>query len=400
MIRILSLAILAGLMAAIGGTVSPAPACAPAPAPGQSVDIAEESALIVWDEANKTEHFLRQARFQSTSPDFGFLVPTPSVPTLSESNAAVFDSLAAITAPKVEMRIVKKPRERMPSGHASAIPKDAAEKKSAVPPRGVEVLAQNDIGGYEATVLKFHRGPANDLAADAKELGEWLNKRGYEFGPQLTDWLKPYIANGWVITAFRVARPVPVSFTTEVPPQPRTQELNLKPIWMSFKTEKPFYPYREPEAQKDKKPANGDSTRLLRVFVIARERFGGTLGTGTTAWVGQTVWSDKAEAGQLKDAAEVGKLPRGAVGETAWITEFEDRSSPRNGVDEVYFSPAADKTAVHRPPIIHEIVEYYDEPNGTPVFMQIAIVVGLVILAIAFAFYIVLIFRTPKERPQ
>ena len=48
---------------------------------------------------------------------------------------------------------------------------------------------------------------------------------------------------------------------------------------MSFKTEKPFYPYREPEAQKDKKPANGDSTRLLRVFVIARERFGGTLGT-------------------------------------------------------------------------------------------------------------------------
>src|SRR5262249_31099362 len=35
-----------------------------------------------------------------------------------------------------------------------------------------------------------------------------------------------------------------------------------------------------------------------------------------------------------------------------WLTEFEDRSSPRPGTDEVYFEPAADASPVARPPII------------------------------------------------
>lgn len=35
-----------------------------------------------------------------------------------------------------------------------------------------------------------------------------------------------------------------------------------------------------------------------------------------------------------------------------WLTEFEDRSSPRPGTDEVYFEPSADASPVARPPII------------------------------------------------
>src|SRR6185312_1610847 len=231
MMRSVSFAILAAL-AAVGAVLPIAPACAPAPAPGQSVDVAEETALIVWDEANKTEHFLRQAKFQSTSADFGFLVPTPSQPKLTESNEAIFGELATITAPKVEFRTVRKAREKSPAGKSDAA---LASGSGAAAPRGVEVLDQTDIGGYEATVLKFHRGKNNDVADDAKELADWLKKRGYELGPQLTDWLKPYVENGWVITAFRVAKTVPISTNPAKPAGP--QELQLKPIWMSFKTE-------------------------------------------------------------------------------------------------------------------------------------------------------------------
>ncbi|HEY2909241.1 MAG TPA: DUF2330 domain-containing protein, partial [Gemmataceae bacterium] len=296
MMRCMSFAILAAL-AAISAVLPTAPACAPAPAPGHSVDVAEESALIVWDEANKTEHFLRQAKFQSTSADFGFLVPTPSQPKLTESNEAIFGELATITAPKVEFRTVRMVREKT-AAKAAAL----AEGKAAAAPRGVEVLDQTDIGGYEATVLKFHRGKNNNTTDDAKELAEWLKKHGYELGPQLNDWLKPYIESGWVITAFRVAKTVPISTNPVKSAGP--QELELKPIWMSFKTDRPFYPYREPTAKKDnEKPASPQTPRLLRVFVLAKERFSATLGKGSTAWVANAVWSDKADAEHLKQVA-------------------------------------------------------------------------------------------------
>lgn len=55
-------------------------ACAPAPRPGQFVRIAEESAIIIWDEKTRTQHFIRRATFDTDAPDFGFLVPTPTEP--------------------------------------------------------------------------------------------------------------------------------------------------------------------------------------------------------------------------------------------------------------------------------------------------------------------------------
>ena len=52
------------LVAGILGSVVIAPraeACAPAPPPGAFVAVAAESAIIVWDAPNKTEHFIRGA---------------------------------------------------------------------------------------------------------------------------------------------------------------------------------------------------------------------------------------------------------------------------------------------------------------------------------------------------
>ena len=51
--------------------------------------IAEESAVIVWEGATRTEHFVRRATFATTAADFGFLVPTPSKPELAEVVKAV-----------------------------------------------------------------------------------------------------------------------------------------------------------------------------------------------------------------------------------------------------------------------------------------------------------------------
>jgi len=372
------------LLGALLGMVPDASGCAAAPHPGEYVEIASESALIIWDEATKTEHFIRQATFHSTSPDFGFLVPTPSQPELAESDASVFAQLSTYTAPQVEFRTVKMPRPK-PQKHAASDANMPTAAAPGEPPRGVEVLEHTEVGGMEAVVLKFRRGPKADATEDAKELAAWLKDHGYEFGPHLVNWLKPYIENDWVMTAFRVARRVPVS-TAPGAPKPAIQEMQGKAIRMSFKTDRPFYPYREPEEPKAKPDAKKQpwsphaAQRFLRVFFLGAKRVGGTLGAGDTPWNAGTAWSDKLNEEQLKKVSAVAKLPEGALKNAAWLTEFEDYSSPRPATDEVYYRPL-DSGTVHRPPIVHETIEYYDAPDAaeaepTPYWVKLVAILG------------------------
>ena len=58
--------------------------CASVWRPGETVVVAEESALILWDAAQKIQHFIRWAAFETKAADFGFLVPTPTQPVLAE----------------------------------------------------------------------------------------------------------------------------------------------------------------------------------------------------------------------------------------------------------------------------------------------------------------------------
>src|SRR5262249_16123175 len=65
-------------------------ACATAPPAGEEVKPAEEEALIVWDSVHHVEHFIRRAGFRTSAQSFGFLVPTPSKPELTEIDAGIF----------------------------------------------------------------------------------------------------------------------------------------------------------------------------------------------------------------------------------------------------------------------------------------------------------------------
>ena len=65
-------------------------ACCPAPPRGKPVVNADQTVIILWDAANKMQHFIRQASFKSDADDFGFLVPSPSEPELDESGNEAF----------------------------------------------------------------------------------------------------------------------------------------------------------------------------------------------------------------------------------------------------------------------------------------------------------------------
>src|SRR4051812_8458581 len=102
MMRILSVAVLLFFVAWLLTCTQPdAEGCASVGRPMDSIRIAEESALIVWDPVKKIEHFIRRAAFDTKSADFGFLVPTPSQPILAEVSDRIFREMDTWILPKI-----------------------------------------------------------------------------------------------------------------------------------------------------------------------------------------------------------------------------------------------------------------------------------------------------------
>ncbi len=318
-------------------------ACAIATPPSaQAVHVDSEKAVIIWDEQSKTEHFIRSAQFTGTAKDFGFLVPTPSVPELSET-ANNFDLFKPMTKPEDVyedkfdgfdfMPLVFRYlfagssstdfRDGIPAGIPGAVSGAAG---AAV----VRVLKQKKIAGYDATILE-----ANNAAA----LNTWLEKHGYQSSPALEQWLEKYVKANWKITAFKVA-----SDGEAIP-------LQLGAVRMSFKTAQPFYPYREPA------PAAGEnknSSRLLKVWFLSQKKMNATIGMQSNVqWPASTYWSNTINAGQREEIANHFKLPIDQLPAQTWMTEFNDNSSPRPATDELFFAATADQNSVKPPPNVH-----------------------------------------------
>jgi hypothetical protein len=69
-------------------------------------------------------------------------------------------------------------------------------------------------------------------------------------------------------------------------------------VRMSFRTERPFFPYREPRDQRESNAQSLPAARSLRVFFFGRKRAAGTIGEGTAPFSGKTVWAAPALRGR------------------------------------------------------------------------------------------------------
>jgi Uncharacterized protein conserved in bacteria (DUF2330) len=355
------IALVASLLLTTIPRPSPLVACAPAPREGESVRISGEAALIVWDPKSKTEHFVRRAYFETSAHDFGFLVPTPTPPDLGEVDDGLFDSLSAITrARHVTQKVIKtvfgfgllpesQMEDRNPPPTTAAMPPGAA----------VEVLHEQTVAGFDATVLK---------ADDPKALAEWLGQHGYESRPALTEWLQWYTDHTWIITAFKLTKD-----------GEERDHLGTKSVRMSFHADRPFYPYREPADMRQ----SAQGARVLRLFFLADQRYEGTLGD-QGKWPGSTVWADDV-SGKVQDLTTPLKLTDAlakSLEGVRYLTEFQDNSNPRPGTDEVYFRPASDQSSRERPPIVHVDVEVrlWPGPQGGIAIVVLPVMIGAGIL--------------------
>jgi hypothetical protein len=303
-----------------------APACCPAPPPGKPVVNADQTVIIIWDAATKTQHFIRRASFKSAADDFGFLVPTPSQPDLDESGNEAFPYLQKLTEP--ERQKVARPRGGMGCGCAG----------STAPPAGrsaVTVLDEKLVAGFQAVVLQ---------AASADALVDWLKDHGYAFSPEVEAWAKPYIQSGWKITALKVAKGKDGQNYDTVP---------ASSLRLSFKTDRPLFPYREPDPTNAAVALNA-KRRLLRIYFLAEARYRGEL-TKNVAWTGNVAWANKLTADDRRTVLELLQLPPTVGPQDWWLTEFEDFWPYLSAPADVSFVLDTNQTPVHRPPIIEYV---------------------------------------------
>jgi hypothetical protein len=168
--------------------------------------------------------------------------------------------------------------------------------------------------------------------------------------------LDRYVKDGWVITAFKVDKSK----------GPIGTNVSTRALRMTFKTDKPFYPYREPEDMRT--PGAPHSSRLLRVFVLATDRMEGRLGEGPgAANVGNTVWSDHIQQHQREDVLNLLQIKDSKLAFMPRLTVIEDTSSPRPGTEEMYLRTSPDQSTKKRPPIVTYVhVHAGGVPAGSP----------------------------------
>jgi hypothetical protein len=348
----------------IGGLALVAPstlwACAAVEPRDKSVEIASETALIVWDEQAKKEHFIRRASFQADVPYFGFLVPTPARPELAETPDEVFSRLEDWTKPEVktETIYVNRPLVNLACA-ASKQARDAAGE-------AVQVLEQVQVGPFDATVLK---------ASDTQALQDWLAKHNYDARPAVMKWLDPYVKNSWIITAFQIIK--------------QEQQLPLvapQAVRMSFPTQRPFFPYSEPNDREETRSPG--SKRLLRIFLLANQRMDGALEEQTAAWPGTTAWAGRLGDDKRQDLAQK-LLPGVSQPEGGWLTVFDDEASLRPGTTDLWFAPSAEQSEVRRPPIIHyNYIERTDPAEILGCAVVLVFCAGVLIVPIVLSWWL------------
>ena len=310
----------------------PAIGCCPAPPSGKAIVNADQTVIILWDAVAKMEHFIRKASFKSDADDFGFIVPSPTQPELAESGDAAFPALKKLTEPEVVKQ--RRPVGGIGCGCAAERSAGLAAPKSA----DVRVLQEKVVAGFHATVLE---------ATSAAALTDWLRDHGYANSPEITAWAVPYVTAGWKFTAMKVAKKVEDA---------KEQGVTTAALRLSFKTDKPLFPYQEPDPSSAADQLNAKS-RLLRIYFLAESRYRGAM--AEAEWSGKVAWAGRVSLDDRGNVLGMLGLPKETGPADWWLTEFEDHWPYRAAPSDVTFTLDPEQVPVRRDPI----VEYVGTPR-------------------------------------
>lgn len=269
------------------------------------ISVVEEKSLIFWDSPNRTQHFIREVSFQNKGQSFGFIVPVPSVPEVTDINNELIDFLNNEIEKKrpIKTRYHFPSMPRMPSFGEEGVMHSAAVNDMM--DNEIKVVATFELNDYDVNVIQ---------GSSSEGIIKWLSDNSLDYSKILGEYLNSYIKKSWYFVVFKFKK--------------NESKLNSKSkfVRISFKTEKPFYPY-------DEAGQRSYSDRELKLYFVSNAPYAPDFTleneiSSPEGWEKVPLFSDWINPGQ-----DIKKL----IGaEKAWLVQWKDITSTRPSRDLVF----------------------------------------------------------------
>lgn len=272
--------------------------------------IAQERVVMIFDREKELQHFVREVHFDAGDDSFGFVVPTPSQPSVAAAKSP-FDALAADYPFEVVLGA---------SGKGDGMRGGEGAPGGAMP--SVSVLSVKRVGKFKAFVL---------AASDSGALSKWLTDNQFEVPSESRAWLDHYVRLGFFYVAFRYDPP-------KVKDKAAARGLASETVRITFPTPSPYYPYMEPSASRTM------PRRLLQLWLIGAERLRPVAALERRERLGHVQpWRAglvhrRPRTELAKKLGALGKLlPKGQS--ELWVQTFRDLRTSRRGLGDVLLVP-------------------------------------------------------------
>jgi hypothetical protein len=200
----------------------------------QKIQVRQETAIV--ELAPGKETVTMQFAAETTATKAAWVMPIPGRGDLTLGNAEAFTYLDEFTKPEY--------RDVRVDGAGGSGGARAAAAPGAAP---VEVTQRVEIGPYEVAQL---------TGSDPSAVAQWLTQNGFTLPANLETGLRPYLSEGWSLTAVRLTAGQSSLGGT------------LPPLRITFDTSEPVYPMRL--------SGQASSAQALRLYVLAEHRMDAT----------------------------------------------------------------------------------------------------------------------------
>ncbi|WP_173060108.1 DUF2330 domain-containing protein [Phytohabitans houttuyneae] len=326
-VRIAAVVALAVAMVGLNPAISGACACGAFVA-NDKLRAQQETALV--ELSGRTESITLSVQARSTATQAAFLMPVPARARFEVADGALFAELDRISRPEVKVRRVTAEGDGAGGGPQAG--------------GGATVVDHIEIGPYEVAQL---------AGTDTTAVTKWLADNDFTLPTALGGALKPYLEEGWLVVAVRLA------------PTSGSLSAGLPPMRLAFETDAPVYPMRLSATAEDQQP--------LRLYVLADHR----VDISNPAPEGST--PDLTFAGEVKPDPQYPTLSAALTG-TRFLTRYDGDFAPAQITDDIRITRSATDEP-HR--AVVTVTEYVRSPWPTLAVPLFILVVALVMAAVA-----------------
>ncbi len=148
--------------------------------------------FVVMDREAGTVDLVPNIRIIGNADDFALVVPTPSVPTITEAPVTIWDEALALTAP---VWLNSTSSGRTGCGGSDVLGTVVPTDENTRDDDGVDIIAHQKVGAFLATTIQ---------SDDPRQLVQWLLDNNFSISGLSPELLRPLVEADWVFTAMKL----------------------------------------------------------------------------------------------------------------------------------------------------------------------------------------------------